>query len=267
MATDTLATTFSAVYLGLTEPPDDILGRNELCNIVCRRLSYRLEQVRQSEQAISIAKTAEFTLDADSDEINLTDEVSDLVVPMWAEVKVSQFLNNPVWTFIPTVNLSMLQAQRALAIPSVSFHGENSREVKATFSFYGNEMMFSIPYNKIRVWYLPTFSEPTTEQETIDLPQNLVSILTYDSMVSALPLMCANAAKQFDRNPQLRDQVQRWDMLLASLIQERAEFEEMWNKWLKESRGSHRARRRGEILPRVVGRSTFPWAIRGGSGQ
>lgn len=265
MATDTLSTTFSAIYLGLTEPPDDILSRLELCNIVTRRLSYRLEQIRQSEQAISIAKTANFTLGADEDEIDLTDEVDDFVVPMWAEVQVTTYINNPVWSFIPTVNLSMLQQQRALGLPGVAFHGENSKQVLATFSFYGNEMYMNSPFNQIRVWYLPTFTEPSTEEETINLPQNLVSILVYDSFVSAIPIMRANAAKQFDRNPQLRDQVAEWDKLELGYRQERSEFETLWDKWCKESRGAHRARRRGDVLPRVIGRNVFPWAQRNGS--
>ena len=259
MSCDTLSQLFSDVYLGLAQPDDSFLSKLELSNIMFRRLGLRLEQVRQSEQAIMIAKSSTFTLASTTDEKNLTTTIADFVVPMWAEQQTSNFNGNPIWRFIPTVHLAMLAQKRALGIPAVSFHGSNATEVLATFSFYGNETWN--PYNNIRVWYLPTISFPSTEQTAIQLPQNLISMVVYDTYVSAIPIMIANAARSMQDSPTIKDQVVAWQGLYSHYMRERSEFEILWKKWVSESRGSHRPRRRGDILPNRVGNSAVIWSV------
>lgn len=264
MGCDTVAKMYSDAYLGLGQPDDAILSRLELGNIVFRRIAFRLEQIRQSEQAISIAKTTVFELDPDSDQKDLTALEPDFIIPMWGEVLLSNILGNPVWGFIPTVHISMLPQQRVLGIPSVAFHGTNALEVLATFSFYGNELLLMNNYNQIRVWYSPTVNLPTNENQVVELPQNLVSMVTYDIYVSAIPLMATNAAKQFAKNPALKDQVEQWNKLYAQYQLERQEFQFLYEKWCKESRGSHRPRRRGNVLPRLIGTRQFIQTTRNG---
>jgi len=252
----TLSELYSSAYLSLGQPTDDILQRVELANIFFRRLSYRLEGVRQSEQAISIIKSATFTITANTNTKDLTADIDDFVIPMWAEYKDYQTLGNPVWFFLPTVHLSMLAKERDLGRYACSFYGENANQVTIETSLYGNESMN--PFNQFRVFYSPTVPLPSTESATVALPDNLVNMVLYDTLVSAIPVMIANASKQLKNTPELKDQIAAWMGLLASYERERAEFAIPYDKWLKESRGSHRPRRRNDILASRNGNGNFP---------
>jgi len=260
---DTLSQLYSSAYLSLGQPDDSILQRIELANIVFRRLSLRLEGVRQSEQAISIIKSATFTMDNNENTKDLTTEIDDLVIPMWAEYQGYETLGNPVWYFMPTVHPAMLARERDLGRYSCSFYGENARQVTIETSLYGNESMS--PFNEFRVWYSPSVSLPATESETIDLPENLVNMVLYDTLVSALPLMVVNASKQVIKNPEYEPQIVAWKMLQTQYEVERKEFEILFKKWQSESRGSHRPRRRNDILTGRTGQGNFPMFIRTGN--
>ena len=103
----TLSDLYSSCYTSLGMPSTEILSRIELAQIVMRRLSFRLEQVRQSEQGTQMSVTpVEFTLAQNEDEVVLTDLVSDFVIPLWAEYKSWTYLTNPIWVYLPVVNLS-----------------------------------------------------------------------------------------------------------------------------------------------------------------
>lgn len=238
---------YSATYLGLGQPTDDILSKLELANIVQRRWSYRMEGVRQSEQSVILAESSEFTLGADEDEKDLTTLESDFAVPMWMERQTISYLNHPVWEFVPTVNLNILQQFRASWMPAVAFHGSNPTECIAKFSYFGNETW--LQQTRIhRVWYLPNMTEPTTETTDVQLPDNLVNILIYDTYVSAIPLMQMNMAKQLKDKPELKDQMDALRGLYAQYSIEQQEFQKLFDKWANESRGSHRPRKRNDVL-------------------
>lgn len=254
---------YSSIYLGLGQPTDDILQRIELGNIFFRRMSYRLEGIRQSEQAIAIVKSAEFTMDANENTKDLTAEIDDFVIPMWAEYKGYNTLGNPVYYFLPTVHVSMLAKERNLGRYACSFYGEDATQVTIETSLYGNEAIS--PFNQFRVWYSPTVPLVSTESETIKLPNNLITMLTLDIYVSAIPVMITNASKQLKNTPELKDQIGAWMGLLASYERERAEFAVPYDKWLKESRGSHRPRRRNDILTSRNTGQGFPLFIRTGN--
>ena len=260
----TLSELYANIYVACGSPEDDLLDRKQLANIVLRRLSYRMESVRQSPQRESIAKTANFTLASDEDEKDLTALDTNLVIPLWCEAKSWNYLNNPVWVFVPTVNLSVLQEQRQLGRPSVSFYGANPTEVKAKFSFYGNEVW--APFSTLRVWYTPAITFPDTEDTIIELPENLVSMIYYDAMVSALPMMITNAAKQLDKRPELKEMIQAWQFLLGELKVERMEFERYFELWRRKSRGGNRPTMRSDVLTQVLGNqnSRFPWFVNNG---
>lgn len=238
---------YSSVYLNLGSPTDDLLDKLELSNIVTQWLSLRMESVRQSEQGISISKSATFTLAANEDEIDLTAVIPDFVMPMWVEMQLWSYLSNPVWQFVPTVNISLLQQKRGLGQPAVAFHGENARQVKATFSYFGQDLMV-YPTRNFRVWYLPTIPFPTSEDGEIALPENLVNMITADATVGAIPLMIANASSQLKDRPELKDQMEAWKGLYAHYTMFQKRFEEWFEKYRRESRGSHRPRRRGDVL-------------------
>lgn len=252
---DTLAQLYSSCYTSLTMPPDEILSRYELSTIVMRRLAYRLEAVRQSEQGEQISGTPlEFTLASGDNEVVLTDLTTDFVIPMWAEFKSWNYLQNPVWQFLPTVNLSMLQEKRARWQYACSFYGPDAREVRFQASLYGNESTIMNPYAAtIRVWYSQDIPLPDYEGTTIALPNNLVQMVYFDSIVSAIPLMQANASKYVNDRPQLIPQVTAWNGLLAQYREEKAEFEKFFENWRTESRGSHRPQMRGDVLQNVIG--------------
>ncbi len=252
---DTLAEMYSSVYASLSMPTDEILSRYELSTIVMRRLTYRLEAVRQSEQGEQISTTPiEFTLASGENEVVLTDLTTDFVIPMWAEFKSWDYLQNPVWVFLPTVNLSMLQEKRSRWQYACSFYGANAREVKFQASLYGNEAIITNPYAAtVRVWYSQTIPLPAHESSTIDLPNNLVQMVYFDSLVSAIPLMQLNMAKYVTDRPQLMPQMAQLQNLYNHYQTEKMEFEKYFEQWRTESRGSHRPSMRGDILSNVIG--------------
>lgn len=239
---------------------DSVLDRQELTNIIFRRLSFRLESVRQSEQAELIAKTANITLASGENTVDLTDLYPDFVIPLWAEYKSWAYLQNPVFVFLPTVHLSMLAKKRAMAEYACSFYGAQPRQVIMETSLYGNEV-FS-PAATLRVFYSPTIPFPETLDETIDLPENLINMVRYDSVVSALALMQTNATALVDKQPGLAKQLVAWSNLYQHFATERAEFQHYFDKWRDESRGSHRPRRRGDILANAIGRGQGIWTVR-----
>lgn len=265
MAANTLSEIYSSVYNSLGKPEDDLLDRLELATIIFRRISYRMESVRQSPQRESIAKTSEFTLSASENEKNLTTLDSNFVIPLWCEAKGWNYLGNPAWIYVPTVNLSILAEQRTLGRPACSFYGANPTEVKVQFSFYGNETW--APFSTLRVWYTPIVGLPDNELEGLELPDNLVSMVQYDAMVSALPLMIVNASKQFDKRPELKDQVRAWEGLYQHLNIERAEFERYFELWRRKSRGGSRPTMRSDVLTQVLGNNggRFPWLVNNGN--
>ncbi len=254
---DTLAQLYSSIYSSLGMPTDEVLSRYELSTIVMRRLTYRLEAVRQSEQGEQISGTPlEFTLASGDNEVVLTDLTTDFVIPMWAEFKSWNYLQNPVWQFLPTVNLSMLQEKRARWQYACSFYGPDAREVRFQASLYGNESTIVNPYAAtIRVWYSQDIPLPDYEGSTIALPNNLVTMVMYDALVSSIPLMQANASKYVQDRPQLVPQIASWTGLLAQYKEEKAEFEKFFENWRTESRGSHRPTMRSDVLQNVIGGS------------
>jgi hypothetical protein len=260
---DNYSKLYSSTYLALGSPEDSFLSRIELANIITRRLQFRLEAVRQAESGISIAKTTEFTLANDENEVDLTDLTADFVIPMWIEGQTYDILSKPVWEFIPTVNLAQLQQYRDLGKLAVAFYGDTSRQVKAQFSYYGQDVWG--PYRIHRCWYLPTVPLPESEDDTIALPDNLVNMVQYDAIVSALPLMEVNAAAQLKERPDLERQIESWRTLYGHMNIERQEFQEFFEKWRRESRGAHRPRRRGDVL-KTNGLWTRTTAINSGGG-
>lgn len=253
---DTLSQLYSSIYLSVGQPDDSIIQRIEVGNIVLRWLSFRLEQVRQSEQSVAILKSATITLTGGEHEATLTDLEDDFVVPMWAEVRSYNILQNEVWTFLPTVHQAMLPKSRNLGQYACSFRGANAREVIIETSLCGNEV--NSPFNQIRVWYLPTIPLPSTESETLALPNNLVNMVWLDSLPAVLRVMSINAAKQVIKTPALAPQMAEWDKSYAHYMGERAQWEVMFLKWCRESRGAHRPRRRGDILPNRGGGGLSP---------
>lgn len=252
---DTLAQLYSSCYASLGQPSDEILSRYELSTIVMRRLTYRLEAVRQSEQGEQISTTPlEFTLENDENEVVLTDLTTDFVIPMWAEFRSWNYLQNPVWQFLPTVNLSMLQEKRSRWQYACSFYGSNAREVKFQASLYGGESTMMNPYAAtIRVYYSQTIPLPEFEGSNISLPNNLVQMVYFDALVSAIPLMQLNMSKYVVDRPQLAPQMANLQNLYVQYQAEKAEFEKYFEQWRTESRGSHRPQMRGDVLSNVLG--------------
>ncbi len=259
---DTLSQLYSSIYLSVGQVDDSLIQRVEVGNIVLRWLSFRLEQVRQSEQSVAILKSATITLESGEHEATLTDLEDDFVVPMWAEFRSYNILQNEVWTFLPTVHQAMLPKSRNLGQYACSFRGSNAREVIVDTSLCGNEVLS--PFNQIRVWYLPTVPLPSTESETLALPNNLVNMVWLDSLPAVLRVMSTNAAKQLKNTPELADQMKEWDKNYAHYMGERAEWEVMFLKWCRESRGAHRPRRRGDILVNRQSGTMLPMFVRTG---
>lgn len=247
---DTLSQMYSTVYLSVGSPTDDILSRLELGTIVMRQLSLRLEEVRQSEQAVNIIRSAEIAIGNTSDEYDLTTNIPDLVMPLWAEFKVLT-VSNPLWAFLPTVHIATLPKERAVGRYACSFYGGNAREVKMQVSLYGNES--GSPSNTVRVYYSPTISFPSNENEQIQLPDNLVNMVTLDAICAAIPLMQVNMMDLLAEQPELKAKAQALGGLLTTMREERDRFERRFTTWRKESRGSHRPSMANDVLTDVIG--------------
>lgn len=249
---DTAATIYSNVLSRLGSPTDDLLDKTELGYMLFSWMRLRFESIRQSEQSVAIMKTAEFTLGNNENSVDLTALADDFVIPMWCERQVVNLTaSHPVWMLVPTVALPQLSERRQEMYPSVSFHGSSSTEVIAEFSYYGNEI--ATPSRIHRVWYAPTVPLPTSENGMIDLPNNMSNLLVLDVMTSAIPLMQVNATDQLadadeSRSKALQAKMQAWDRLLVSITLEREQFLYWFDQWRKESRGSHVARRRRDVM-------------------
>lgn len=245
---DSVSELFNGVYEGLGSPDSTYLERHTLANIFFRQLAYRLEQVRQSEQRVAIAKSSEFTLGASENSKVLTTLETDFVIPLWVERQMISYAGRPVWQFVPTVNLTQLASRRALATPAVSFYGGDANEVIAEFSYYGGEV--PSPCRITRVWYSPTVPVPNEEGAEFQLPDNLKTMVMLDCMVRAIPMMVTAASGLVTKTPELAPQIQAWTMMLDSHKEERAEFQKWFTLWCKGSRGGHRSRRRRDVLRR-----------------
>lgn len=260
----TPAEIMSAAYVGVGRPEDHILERLELASILMRNLSYRLELIRQSEQAISIVKTANFTLANTENSEDLTTLVTDFGIPMWCERQTVNITGSqPVWAFVSTVALTQLAARRAQGYPACSFYGSNALDVNIEFSYYGNEV--ATPSRIHRVWYAPSVTLPAAEDQAVAIPDNLTQMLVLDTMCGALPLMITNAAKLVVAQPSLAPLIESWKMLLDEHKAERDRFQIIWEQWRKESRGGHRSRRRRDVLRRDPASGQWLFGIRGGS--
>lgn len=260
----TPAEIMSAAYVGVGRPEDHILQRVEMASILMRSLSYRLELIRQSEQAISIVKSASFTLANTENSKDLTTYVDNFGIPMWVERQTVNITGSqPVWAFVSTVALSQLASRRAQGFPACSFYGDNALDVNVEFSYYGNEV--ATPSRVHRVWYAPSVTLPAAEDQTVAIPDNLTQILVLDTMVKSLPLMITNAAKLVVAEPSLAPMMESWKMLLDELKAERGQFEVIWEQWRKESRGGHRSRRRRDVLRRDPAAGQWIFGVRGGT--
>ena len=245
---DTPAKILSSAYVGLGSPEPEILQQSELAQVMWRKISYYYEGARQSDQNLTSKLSPEFTLanhECSVDLQALTDD--DIIVPLWCERKLFDYAaNNPVWCFVPTVNMDILPERRYQEIIAVGYHGENPNDLIAEFSVYGADMVE--PYNRFRIWYAPKSAYSQNINEAINIPVNLTTIITIDTQIAAIPQMILNASKYIDKRPELGARVEAWKVLLASLTVEKAEWKEWWETWRKQSRSYHRAVNHNDVL-------------------
>lgn len=256
---ETPAKILSSAYIGLGRPEPELLQQNELAEVMYRKLNYYYEGARQSDQNLNAKKTDEFSLDAGSCTYNLTENAGDAVVPLWCERKLFDYVgNNPVWQFVPTVNMDTSAERREEMIIAVSYYGEQPNQIIASFSIYGDEMV--MPYNKFRIWYAPLSTFSANINEAIQMPANLTALVTIDTIIGAIPQIILNASKYLDKRPELAARVEALKLLLASAQLEKAEWLEWWQNWRKMSRSAHRAINHNDVL------ATSPQSKRYGGG-
>lgn len=241
MSWNTVSRIMSSAYLGLGKPEPELLQKSELSEIVFQRLAFYYEGLRTSDQNLMSKWSSEFTLASTENTKNLTTLTSsDIVLPLWAERQVTTG-DNESWEFVPAVNLDTLQDKRNTGEPAVAFYDE-SGVLYAAFSFYGNEV--STPESTIRIRYSPlnTFSETAT----LRVPDNLTPMIVTDVKLTAIPLMMVNAAKF--PNKDMTARIQAYAGMQQQLMMEKEEWKPLYERFVRRSRTTQRARNRSDIL-------------------
>lgn len=243
---ETPAKLLSSIIIGLGTPEGLLLQESEAANVLFRRLAYYYEGIRQSDQNLLAEVTSEFTLAASANSKDLTTlTASDVIIPLWCERKIYDGIND-IWEFVPTVNLDVLPEYRSKRRPAVAFYGATPNQVTAEFSYFGDES--STPTTTFRVWYAPANPITGNKDAVIAIPETLAPLLVVDSQLILIQLLCVNASKYLDKQPQLAPRIAAWQGMTETLREEKAEWVVRFNIWSKKSRGFHRARNHNEIL-------------------
>ena len=243
---DTFAKIITAVHVGLGSPESNLLEEKDIANVVFRKAALHYEPIRQSDQNLMAKKTSEFTLAAGVNSQDLTSLTSsDIITPLWCEQKIYNS-TNPMWRFVPTVNVDTLAERRELGRWAVGFYGDGANQITAEFSIYGDET--SSPYNTYRVWYAPANVFTADRDARVAIPNTLTGLIVIDVQISCIALILVNAAKYVDKEPQLVPRVAAWRELKEELKDERGQWAMNFDKWVKRSRGGHRAVNHNEIL-------------------
>lgn len=261
---DTPAKILSAGFITLGRPEPELLGVAEFTNIVFRKLAYYYEGCRASDQNIASKKTVEFTLTGSENSIDLTAFTGgDIITPLWCEVKAYDSIGtNPVWAFVPTVNMDTLPERRAETILAVGYYGDNPTQLTAEFSFYGDEAI--LPNNTFRIWYTPQNVFSPDINASVNIPDNLLALIMVDTCIVAIGQIEVNAGKYLEKRPSLKDRIVLWDKLEARLKEEKAEWMEWYTAFRTQSRSYHRAVNHNDVLTEAL--AYRRWGRTGGYG-
>lgn len=247
----TVSEIFNSAFIGLGNPEPELMTESQLAEIVFERLCFYLESIRQSDQDLSIRKSIEFQLSSGSNEYDLTAAVEDqgfgIAEPLWAERKLTNFSSgNPIWQFIPMVNLDFQSERRAEHILTVSYYGDNANQITAVFSGYGDEIL--TPNNTFRIWYSPQYVFTANTGQTVPIPPNLTALVVCDVQIAALAQMQIEAAKYLDKRPNLAMRMKSWDRLTEELFRRKQGWDRWFNSFCTRSRAAHRAVNHVDIL-------------------
>lgn len=232
------------VGLGLNNSEPDLLQESTIGQVVFRSLAKYYEDIRQSDQNLMAEKTSEFTLASGSNTKDLTALTGEIVTPLWCELKIYDG-GNDVWEFVPTVNINTLPERRAKGMIAVSFYGDTANQVTAEFSIYGDE---SSPMSTYRVWYSPTNSFSANKDAALAIPDNLASLVVVDAQLNTIPVLLNHAAKYVHERPELPARMAAWQGMKEDLKLEKMEWTARFEKWVRRSRGAHRAIDHNPIL-------------------
>jgi len=260
---DSPAKIASTVWNMVGQPETELLQQSDLLLVVFERLSLYYEGARASDQNIASKKTVEFTLVGSESSVDLTDYTDgDIIVPLWCEVKIFDYAGmNPVWQYVPTVNMDTLPERRRENILAVGYHGENPTQLTAEFSVYGNESV--LPYNTFRIWYTPQNVFSSDINATVSIPDNLLALIVVDSALNVIPTIQLNAAKYADKRPELALRMATLDKASQRFEIKKQEWLEWWEAFRIQSRSYHRAVDHNDVLTGQLGRGTWGWGSRG----
>lgn len=254
---DTPAKIASTVWNMVGQPESELLQQSDLLLVVFERLALYYEGSRASDQNIASKKTVEFTLEGNENSIDLTEYTNgDIITPLWCEVKIWNYGgSNPVWQYVPTVNMDTLPERRMENILAVGFHGDNPTQLTAEFSVYGDESV--LPYNTYRIWYTPQNVFSSDINATVRIPDNLTALIVVDSALNVIPTIQLNAAKYVDKRPELGARMATLDKAAERFEIKKTEWLRWWEKFRIQSRSYHRAADHNDVLTGKVGRNWY----------
>lgn len=244
------------------------MTESQLAQIVYERLCYYYEGARNSDQNLTAKKSVEFTLGATENSIDLTDLVTDegdtIIEPLWCERLWFDYVgNNPVWVFVPTVNMDTLPERRYQQVTAVGYHGEIPTQITAEFSIYGNEAVN--PNATFRIWYAPGNVFSSDKDATIAIPDNLTAMIVVDVKIQAFEQMKVEAGKYLDKRPELAARMAVWTGMQGQLQTQKAEWNKWWESFRRRSRSFHRATNHSDVLIDVGARSRHGFGRGGGN--
>ena len=163
-----------------------------------------------------------------------------IIEPLWCERKLVNYAyGNPVWVFVPTVNVDTQSDRRVEHILTVSYYGDNPNQITAVFSAYGNEII--APNSYFRIWYAPQNVFTSSIGATVSVPQNLTALVVCDIKIIAFAQMQIEAAKYIDKRPELAPRIKSWDRMTMELERQKVGWDRWFDSFCKRSRSAHRA--------------------------
>jgi hypothetical protein len=231
---------------GLGFPESELLQEADVARVVYRKLAFYYEGIRQSDQNLMTNVTDEFTLASGSrtqDISSLT--TSAIITPLWCERKIYNGTND-VWEFVPTVNLDSVEERRFDGRIAVAYYGTTANQITAIFSAAGDES--PSPRNTFRIWYSPANTFTANKDATIAIPDTLAALVAVDAQLNCIPILTVNCAKYMDKRPELGARVEAWQSMAGALQSEKQEWNALYEKWIRRSRGSHRAVNHSDVL-------------------
>lgn len=232
---DTLAKLVSDLMAGLGLPPEEWLPAEEAVRACTASLLFAEQSLTQSNQNQIISKK---TFTPSAREHSLTDVQG---VPVWCERQVGTAAD-PVWRYIPAVNLASIDEAAERGDDRCAFFSENE-QLRVRFSYLPSGSQ------EHRLRYDPNPLLEQTVNDPLRVPAGFYPLYAARAKRIVIPVMLAYAAKDPENEP-TEFQLLAWQTALEEAERTLGEWKPLWEQHRLGSRGSARGRRRRPVLAR-----------------